>query len=124
MPKILIVDDERYIRSLLEQTLEKLVDEGADLLIAENGEEALQLIKEEVPNIVLLDVMMPKMSGFDVCNTVKNILKISNIYIILLTAKGQEFDKEKGRQVGADLYMTKPFNPAGLLATVREVLGM
>jgi two-component system alkaline phosphatase synthesis response regulator PhoP len=124
MPKILIVDDERYIRALLEQTLEKLVDEGADLLIAENGEEALQLIKEEVPNIVLLDVMMPKMSGFDVCNTVKNVLKINDIYIILLTAKGQEFDKEKGRQVGADLYITKPFNPAGLLAKVREVLGM
>jgi len=124
MPKVLIVDDEPHIRLLLEQTLEELEDEGVELLVADNGESALEMIKSEKPEIVFLDVMMPKMNGFDVCNAVKNELKEDNVYIVLLTAKGQEFDRQKGAQSGADIYITKPFNPDEILAKAVEVLGL
>jgi DNA-binding response OmpR family regulator len=124
MPKILIVDDEPFIRQLLELTLEELEDEGVQLLFASNGEEALEIIQKEAPCLIFLDVMMPKTNGFEVCNQVKNELKLANTYIVLLTAKGQEFDKEKGREVGADLYMTKPFNPDEVAAKAREITGV
>lgn len=122
--KILIVDDEPNILILMEQALEKLEDDGVELLTATNGEEALETIQEEKPQLVFLDVMMPKMNGFEVCNRVKNDLKIPDVYIIMLTAKGQEFDKQKGSDVGADLYMTKPFRPKDVLEKSREVLGL
>lgn len=120
--KILIVDDEPHIRLLLEQTLEDLEDEGVELLTATNGEEALETIKTQKPALVFLDVMMPKMNGFDVCNAVKNELGIKDIYIIMLTAKGQEFDKQKGNEVGADMYMTKPFDPDEVVAKASNIL--
>lgn len=122
--KILIVDDEPHIRILMEQTLEELEDEGVELLTAINGEDALNTIKAEKPELVFLDVMMPKMSGFEVCNAVKNELKIQDVYIIMLTAKGQEFDKQKGSESGADLYMTKPFDPDEVLEKSMEILGI
>jgi DNA-binding response OmpR family regulator len=122
MPKILIADDEPHIRMLMEQTLEDLEDEGVDILIAKDGEEALGMIKEHKPNIVFLDVMMPKMNGFEVCGEVKNNLKISGVYIVLLTAKGQEVDRQKGLEVGADIYMTKPFNPDDVVEKAREII--
>ncbi|MEQ8998748.1 MAG: response regulator [Coleofasciculus sp. B1-GNL1-01] len=122
--KILIVDDEPHIRLLMAQTLEELEDEGVEVLIAENGEEAIETIKLEKPDLVFLDVMMPKMNGFDVCYAVKNNLDIKDVYIIMLTAKGQEFDKEKGQQVGADLYMTKPFDPDEVVEKSYEILGL
>ncbi|QIZ69697.1 response regulator transcription factor [Oxynema aestuarii] len=122
--KILIVDDEPHIRILMEQTLEELEDEGVELLIEENGEAALKAIESERPQLVFLDVMMPKLNGFEVCNQVKNELKIEGVYIIMLTAKGQEFDKQKGCDVGADLYMTKPFDPDEVLERSIEVLGL
>lgn len=124
MPKVLIVDDEPFIRLLLQQTLEELEDEGVELITADNGETALDIIKTETPEIVFLDVMMPKMNGFDVCNAVKNDLGIGDVYIVLLTAKGQEFDKQKGLDAGADIYMTKPFNPDEVLLMARKVLGI
>lgn len=124
MPKILIVDDEAHIRLLLEQTLEDLEDEGVELLTADNGESALETIKTERPELVFLDVMMPKMNGFEVCNIVKNDKDMKDIYIVLLTAKGQEFDKKKGEVSGADNYMTKPFNPDEIMAKARGVLGL
>jgi two-component system alkaline phosphatase synthesis response regulator PhoP len=124
MPKVLIVDDEPHIRLLLEQTLEDLEDEGVEILIADNGESALEMIRREKPGIVFLDVMMPKMNGFDVCKKVKKEEPVDGIYIVLLTAKGQEFDKKKGVEVGADRYMTKPFNPDEILALAAEVLGI
>ncbi|MCB9639327.1 MAG: response regulator [Myxococcales bacterium] len=122
--KILIVDDEPHIRLLIEQALEDLEDEGVELLTASNGEEGLQLIQQERPNLVFLDVMMPRLNGFDVCRSVKQELRLPNIYIIMLTAKGQEFDKNKGIEAGADLYMTKPFDPDDLYEKAREVLGL
>lgn len=119
---ILIVDDEPHIRILLEQTLEELEDEGIELLIATNGKEALEIIQEKKPNLVFLDVMMPKMNGFEVCNAVKNDLGMQDVYIIMLTAKGQEFDKQKGAEVGANLYITKPFDPDEILEKAIAVL--
>jgi two-component system, OmpR family, alkaline phosphatase synthesis response regulator PhoP len=121
-PKILIVDDEPHIRMLIEQTLEELEDEGVDFLTAVNGEEALAMICDEKPNLVFLDVMMPKMNGIEVCRRVKKELGLNEVYIVLLTAKGQELDRQKGQEVGADIYMTKPFNPETLLNKAREVL--
>ena len=121
---ILIVDDEAHIRMLIQQTLEELEDEGVDLLTATNGEDALAAIESAKPNLVFLDVMMPKVSGFDVCQRAKHDLGLTGTYIVLLTAKGQEFDRQKGYESGADLYMTKPFDPDALLAKAREVLGL
>jgi len=121
MPKILIVDDEPHIRLLLEQTLEELENEGVVLLTAENGREALETMKREKPALVFLDIMMPRMNGFDVCREIK---KESGPTVVLLTAKGQEFDRQKGNEAGADLYMTKPFDPDEVLAKAREILNL
>lgn len=120
--KLLIVDDEAHIRMLIEQTLEDLEDEGVELLFAENGEQALEIIQREQPNLVFLDVMMPKMNGMEVCHKVKKELNLKDVYIILLTAKGQEVDRQKGLEMGADRYMTKPFDPDEMLDIAEEVL--
>jgi two-component system, OmpR family, alkaline phosphatase synthesis response regulator PhoP len=122
--KILIVDDEPHLRMLIQQTLEELEYDGVELLTATNGEEALETIRAEEPDLVLLDVMMPKQNGFDVCHVVKKELGWNHVRIILLTAKGQEFDRNRGIEVGADLYMTKPFDPDALIANAREALGL
>ena len=124
MSTILIVDDEAHLRSLIQQTLEELEDEGVELLTASNGEEALETIQKVRPDLVFLDVMMPKLSGFDVCSRTKRDLGLTGVHIVLLTAKGQEFDRQKGQEVGADLYMTKPFDPDALLQKARAVLGL
>lgn len=84
----------------------------------------MKLIKDEKPKLVFLDVMMPKMNGFDVCNHVKHELAIKEIYIIMLTAKGQEFDRQKSIEVGSDMYTTEPFDPHEILKKAQEVLGM
>ncbi len=122
--KLLIVDDEAHIRMLLEQTLEELEDEGVDFYTAQNGEEALKIIEAEKPQLVFLDVMMPKMNGMEVCRRVKKDLNLANVFIVLLTAKGQELDRQKGQEVGADLYMTKPFDPEMILKKAKEVLSL
>jgi DNA-binding response OmpR family regulator len=122
--KLLIVDDEPYIRLLLEQTLEKLEDQGVEMLTATNGLEALETIQREKPNLVFLDVMMPKMNGYDVCEKVKGELGMIDVYIIMLTAKGQEFDRSRGKGGGADIYMTKPFDPDEILKKSCEILGI
>ena len=120
--KILIVDDEAHIRMLISQTLEELEDEGVEFLEAENGEAALELIQKENPQLVFLDVMMPKMNGMEVCRRVKKELEMKDVFIVLLTAKGQETDRQKGTEMGADVYMTKPFDPEVLLNKAKEVL--
>ena len=122
--KILIVDDEAHIRMLIEQTLEELEDEGVEFLTAENGEVALDMIQREKPQLVFLDVMMPRMNGMDVCKKVKKELELTDVYIALLTAKGQELDRQKGQEVGADVYMTKPFDPEMILQKAKDELGL
>ena len=122
--KLLIVDDEAHIRMLIGQTLEELEDEGVNFFTAENGEQALEIIQAEKPQLVFLDVMMPKMNGMEVCRRVKKELGLTDVFIVLLTAKGQELDRQKGQEVGADVYMTKPFDPEVLLNKAKEVLGI
>src|SRR5947207_5068581 len=122
--KLLIVDDEAHIRMLIEQTLEELEDEGVEFLTAENGEIALEIIQKENPQLVFLDVMMPKMNGMEVCRRVKKELELNNVFIVLLTAKGQELDRQRGQEVSADVYMTKPFDPEIILSKAKEVLGI
>ena len=120
----MIVNDEPHVRLLIEQTLEKLEDKGVEVLFAENGEAALEVIKSEQPQLVFLDVMMPKMNGFDVCNSVKHELGIQDVYIVMLTTKSQEFDRQKSIEVGADMYTTKPFDPDEILKKSQDVLGI
>lgn len=122
MPKILIIDDEHHIRLLLEQSLEELEEKGVEILFAENGNEGIEMIMQHLPKLVFLDIMMPELDGYEVCRRVKKIVK--DVYIILLTAKGQEADKEKGFECGADEYMTKPFDPDCILAKAVKVLGL
>lgn len=121
-PSVLIVDDESFIRVLLMQTLEELAEQGVQLLTAADGQEALELAIAERPKVILLDVMMPKLDGYAVCRRVKQ--QAAEIYIILLTAKGQAMDKEQGRVVLADEYVTKPFDPDYILERVAELLGI
>ena len=122
--KLLIVDDEPHIRMLLEQTLEDFEDDDVEILVATNGQEAFDIISEEKPQLVFLDVMMPKMNGFEVCEKVKKEMKMDNIHIILLTAKGQDTDREKGLEAGANEYMTKPFDPRTIKDKARLILGL
>jgi two-component system, OmpR family, alkaline phosphatase synthesis response regulator PhoP len=122
MPAVLIVDDEQHIRLLIEQTLEQLEDEGVRLLTARDGEEALSVIDSDRPELVFLDVMMPKLNGFEVCRAIKQDRGLAGTYVVLLTAKGQAYDRQQGDDAGADLYMTKPFDPDDLLDKARDVL--
>lgn len=122
--QILVADDEPHIRRLIEQSLEELEDEGAAILTAANGELALSAIRTHRPDLVILDVMMPLMNGFDVCKQVKQDDALKSAYVILLTAKGQEYDRRQGESVGADRYMTKPFDPDELMTIARKVLEM
>ena len=120
---ILIVDDEVHLRTLIHQTLEELEDEGVELLTAADGEAALALVAAERPDLVFLDVMMPKMNGYEVCRAVRSDLGLSDVTVVLLTAKGQDADREQGLAVGADEFRTKPFDPDELLDLARSRLG-
>jgi two-component system alkaline phosphatase synthesis response regulator PhoP len=122
--KILIVDDEVHIRALLEQALEDLEDANVELLSARDGEEGLQVARAEKPDLMFLDVMMPRKNGYEVCDTLKQDPDLKGIYIILLTAKGQAVDKVRGETVQADEYITKPFNPDEILQKARDVLNV
>ena len=124
MPTVLIVDVEQHIRLLIEQTLEELEDDGVELLTASDGEEALTVVENHRPELVFLDVMMPKRNGFEVCRAIKQELGLSGTFVVLLTAKGQAYDRQQGAEVGADLYLTKPFDPDDLLARARAALGL
>jgi len=123
--KILIVDDEVHIRMLLEQTLEELEeDNGVEILSAQNGEEGLELIRAEKPDVVFLDIMMPKLNGYEVCQRVREDPGAASIGIVLLTAKGQEVDRRQGLELGASRYMTKPFDPDEVLKVAKELLNL
>ena len=119
---IVIADDEAHIRMLIEQSLEDLADEGVTILSVGNGQAALDVVRERRPQLAILDVMMPGMNGFDVCQQIKADAGMREVYVIILTAKGQEFDRQRGAEVGADLYVTKPFDPDELLSTARQVI--
>lgn len=118
-PTILLVEDESALITLLRYNLEK---EGFRLVEARDGEEALVLAKEEKPDLILLDWMLPLMSGLQVCRQLRREQETRETPIILLTARGEEADKVRGLESGADDYITKPFSPAELLARIRAVL--
>lgn len=123
--KILIVDDEVHIKMLLEQTLEELEDDyDVELLTASDGEEGLEFIRNEKPDLVFLDIMMPKMNGYEVSRIVMDDASLSNVQIILLTAKGQEVDRKQGLELGAKMYMTKPFDPDEILKVSKDLLDL
>ncbi len=122
--KVLIAEDETVLRMLMEITLEDMENRGAAILTTGNGAEALQIIRAEKPGLVFLDVMMPIMNGFDVCQAVKRDPNLSGVYIVLLTAKGEAFDRVRGEQVGTDMYLTKPFDPDELIKITGRVLAL
>jgi len=119
---ILIADDEAHIRLLLEQALEELEEEGVRLVSAADGARALEAIRRERPTLVVLDVMMPGMNGFEVCRAVRAEPALAATRIVMLTAKGQEFDRKRGEEAGADRYLTKPFDPDEIVRVARELL--
>ncbi|MFZ2854126.1 MAG: response regulator [Rhodocyclaceae bacterium] len=119
--KILIADDEQNIVISLEFLLRR---EGFDVLVAIDGEEALSKARAERPDLVLLDVMMPKMNGFDVCQALRADPGLAAMRIMMLTAKGRDTEVSKGLALGADAYVTKPFSTRDLLAQVRQLLAV
>lgn len=143
--KILIVDDEPHLRLLLEQTLGEFEERGVEILMAENGDMALEIIKSKKPDIVFLDVTMPTItgyevcgrqrelknfeesgqnndSGYDVCRRVKKEWQMKEIYIVILSAREHEIDKKKGFEAGVDVYLNKPFDPDAIIKLAGEVL--
>jgi len=124
MPKILIVDDEPNMQLLLQQTLAEFEDAGVELITVDNGEAALHTIKQVQPELVFLDISLPRMNGIEVCKLIKNYHELKNVYIIMLTARCHEFDKKTGLAAGADLYLAKPFDPERLIEKTYEVLGL
>jgi two-component system alkaline phosphatase synthesis response regulator PhoP len=124
MPTVLIVDDEQHIRLLIEQTLEELEDDGVELLTASDGDEALMVVANQHPELIFLDVMMPKKNGFEVCRAIRADPVTAGTFVVLLTAKGQADDREQGFAAGADQYLTKPFDPDDLLRRARIALGL
>jgi DNA-binding response OmpR family regulator len=122
MPSVLIVDDEQHIRLLIEQALEELEDDGVELMTAPDGQVALDVVRTQAPDLVFLDVTMPKLNGFEACDTIKHELGMTETFVCMLTAKGQAYDRERGLEAGADLFLTKPFDPDELLAIARRAL--
>ena len=116
---ILIADDETNVRLLLQATFR---DSPYRMLSAKDGTEALEIARTEMPQLALLDAMMPGMDGFEVCRLLKNDPATAGIKVIMLTARSQESDRQKGHEAGADDYITKPFSPAALLLTVTGML--
>ena len=120
MKKILIVDDEEKVRKLVEVTLSV---GGLEILHASSGDEALRVARESRPDIILLDIMMPgALDGFDVCRVLKDDPDTKDIYVIMLTAKGQEADRKRGLALGADDYFVKPFSPMELMDKIDAIL--
>ncbi len=118
--RILIADDEANIVVSLEYMMRR---EGFEVSVARDGTQALEAIRREQPDLVLLDAMMPGMSGFDVCQAVRANDALRRTKILMVTAKGRDTDQARGLGVGADAYLTKPFSTKQLLNTVRELLG-
>ena len=119
MARILIVDDESDIRQLVTYAL---AEDGHEVIAAADGSEALKSIEANAPDLVVLDVMMPEMDGFDVLRELEERDLRGDARVLMLTARGSERDWKEGYDLGADRYMTKPFDPEDLIVTVRELL--
>ncbi len=117
--RLLMVDDEPELLMLVESRLKA---NGFEVLIATDGQRALEMAKKEKPDLIVLDLMLPKMDGYKVCGLLKRDSRYAKIPIILFTARAQEEDKKLGEEVGADAYLTKPFEPSVLLETIKKLL--
>lgn len=119
MGKILVVDDEPSIVRPLAFVLQK---SGYEVLTASNGEEGLAIAQAEKPDVIFLDVMMPKKNGYEVCEELKNHPELKNIYVIILTARGVEPSEEEKNRIQANEYMSKPFSPIRIVEHVKTIL--
>jgi len=117
--KVMVIDDSKTIRRTAETLLKKA---GCDVLTAENGFEALPIISAQHPDILFIDIMMPRLDGYQTCSLIKNNAKFQNTPIIMLSSKDGLFDRAKGRVVGAEQYLTKPFTREDLLGAIRTHL--
>ena len=117
--KILIVDDEKQMVEMMKMRLEA---NNYGVITAYDGQDGLDKAKKETPDLIILDLMLPKMDGYKVCGLLKHDARYSKIPIILFTARAQEEDKAMGKDVGADAYITKPFDPGTLLNKIKELL--
>lgn len=118
--KILVVDDEVYILHILDFSLGA---EGFEVISANNGELAVEKAKREKPNLIVLDIMMPVLDGYETCRRLKRESDTKDIPVILLTAKGRDVDKRLGFEVGAIDYIVKPFSPSRLIERIEEIIG-
>lgn len=117
--RILVVDDEMYIVNILDFTL---AGEGWEVISANNGEDALRTLLKVEPDLVILDVMMPRIDGVEVCRAIKAREESADTPVILLSAKDSDRDRDKGMEAGANLYLTKPFSPSRLIEEIRNLL--
>ncbi|MBU0481751.1 MAG: response regulator [Proteobacteria bacterium] len=120
VPKVLLVDDEPNILLSLEFLMQK---EGYEVLVAENGDEALAVARRSMPDLIILDVMLPSPNGYEVCQSLRADPQLNGIHILMLTAKSNPAEREKGLAMGADDYVSKPFSNRELVDKVRLILG-
>ncbi len=119
MPKVMVIDDEPFILMMIEDKLKRA---GSDVVALRESVGAVERIRQERPDLIILDWMMPEISGIEICKTLKSDPELSDIPVFMLTAKGQEDDEKLGLKCGVDRYITKPFSPRGLLEVVLENL--
>ncbi|MDX1955122.1 MAG: response regulator [Chitinophagaceae bacterium] len=119
LKKILVVDDDPYILMSLEFLLKK---NGFDVMVARNGTEALDLVEKQLPQIVLLDIMMPDVDGYAICKHIKSHKKLKDAKVVFMSAKSKESDIQKGYDLGASLYITKPFSTRQLLKQMQDLV--
>ena len=119
LKKVLVVDDDPYILMSLEFLMKK---NGYDVMVARNGTEALELVEKQMPNIVLLDIMMPDVDGYEICRHIKNSDKLKHTKVVFMSAKTKESDIQKGYDLGASLYIIKPFSTRELVKQIKELM--
>ena len=120
MSKIIVVDDEPFILMMIEDKLRRA---GIEVIALRESRNAISVIRREKPDLIILDWMMPEVSGIELCRMLKTDTDLKNIPVFLLTAKGQDADKQLGLQCGASMYITKPFSPQDILDRARDLLG-
>jgi len=121
MATILIAEDERDIRELIAFTLRFA---GHEVIVTQDGQEAYEMIQEKMPDLILLDIRMPRMTGYEVCRRIKGVDATKNIPVVFLSAKGQDAEVKEGYDAGAAAYLLKPFAPSELLTCVKEIVGI
>lgn len=119
LKKILVVDDDPYILMSLEFLMKK---NGYDVMVARNGTEALDIVEKQLPDIVLLDIMMPDVDGYEICKHIKASKKLKNAKVVFMSAKTKEVDIKKGYDLGASLYITKPFSTREMMKQINELM--